>query len=74
MLTEALDDNDAEEREAGIKAGFAWRHAAEMTVVYTDRGISRGMRMGIEHAKELNQPVKLRRLGGKWSEENAQGL
>jgi hypothetical protein len=39
--------------EWGIEAGFMWRAAAAATVVYTDHGISGGMRLGIEHAESL---------------------
>jgi hypothetical protein len=46
-----LNDNDESERNRGINAGFIWREVAEKTVVYTDLGISRGMELGILHAK-----------------------
>jgi hypothetical protein len=52
MLTGALNDLDPEERKPGIEAGFKWRRAAHATVVYTDHGISHGMKLGIEDAKE----------------------
>jgi hypothetical protein len=48
-----LDDNNPEERKFGIEAGFEWRESAEKTVVYTDRGISKGMECGIAHAKKI---------------------
>lgn len=67
LLPGALDDDDPAEREAGIKAGFAWRSVADATVVYTDRGISDGMRAGIEHAESIGHPVEYRSLGGCWS-------
>lgn len=50
MLTAALDDMKPEERDLGIRAGFAWRTRADATVIYTDHGISSGMRYGIEDA------------------------
>lgn len=58
-----LDDDLPQERERGIRAGFAWRRAAAKTVVYTDRGMSGGMRYGIEHAHDLGQAVEYRELG-----------
>lgn len=57
-----LDDSDPVERMQGIEAGFAWRPAAAATVVYTDRGISKGMEYGIKHAEEIGQPVERRTL------------
>lgn len=59
----ALDDNDIKERALGIEAGLEWGNVAEATVVYTDLGISVGMRYGVEHAMMLNRPVEYRELG-----------
>lgn len=58
-----LDDNNPVERTLGINAGFAWRSAANYTVVYTDRGISTGMKYGIAHAVELGHKIERRMLG-----------
>lgn len=57
-----LDDDRPEERQLGIDAGLAWRTVAEATVVYTDRGISGGMRYGIDKATETGIPVEYRTL------------
>jgi hypothetical protein len=65
----ALDDENTEHRELGIQAGFAWRSAAEKTVVYIDLGMSRGMKYGIQHAIEIGCPIERRRLGPPWSEQ-----
>lgn len=65
LLTDTLDDTDPVQREQGMTAGFAWHKVAEASVVYTDRGISRGMRRGIEHARALGLPVEFRQLGHK---------
>ena len=61
-----LLDDIYEERMLGINAGFTWRAAAHMTVVYTDLGISTGMKYGIEHAKKIGHPIVYRSLGGEW--------
>ena len=58
-----LDDDVPEERERGIRAGFAWREAAEKTVVYQDRGTTPGMVQGIEHARAARRPIEYRELG-----------
>ena len=63
-----LDDTMPKEREWGIQAGFAWRSAAERTVVYTDLGISKGMEYGINHAKEKHTPIEFRELGSSWKD------
>jgi hypothetical protein len=60
-----LRDEVAEERQWGIDAGLAWRSVAEATVVYTDRGISRGMQYGIDDAADCGRPVEYRSLEAK---------
>ena len=48
LYTQMLDDNILEERNWGINAGLAWRKAASHSVVYTDFGITSGMKYGIK--------------------------
>lgn len=60
-----LDDRVPEEREAGIAAGLAWIDHADATVVYVDRGISNGMRRGIELARSVGRPVEERSLSSE---------
>ncbi len=55
-----LDDDDATERMMGIKAGLVWLDAADATVVYTDRGISSGMELGMKAAEKVGRPVERR--------------
>jgi len=57
-----LDDNKPEERKLGIEAGLVWGSLAEATVVYTDYGISGGMKFGIERAEKEGRPVEFRKL------------
>lgn len=57
-----LRDGDVHERQWGIDAGLAWASQAQATVVYVDRGISRGMKYGIEHARRAGRPVEMRKL------------
>lgn len=57
-----LDDNVLSERQHGISAGLSWLKVAEATVVYTDRGVSAGMRYGIERAKLAGLPIEVRAL------------
>lgn len=64
LLTQpgVLDDADPEERRMGIEAGLAWGELADATVVYVDRGISEGMRLGIAAATRDYRPVENRSL------------
>jgi hypothetical protein len=57
-----LDDNDADQRRLGIKAGLAWVHVADATVVYTDLGITEGMQQGIDFALDAGREVIMRTL------------
>lgn len=50
------------ERAWGINAGLAWRVVADASVVYVDRGISRGMEYGIDCAATAGIPVEYRKL------------
>jgi hypothetical protein len=59
-----LDDANAAERRQGMAAGFEIGRRADRTVVYTDLGISRGMRQGIDAADEADRPVEYRTLPG----------
>lgn len=65
-----LRDEVPEERALGIVAGFAWKEVAEKTVVYQDRGLSSGMREGIDRAHARGQLVEYRSLPG-YSKEPA---
>jgi hypothetical protein len=53
-----LDDDIPEERQLGIDAGLAWRATAQGSLVYTDRGISSGMKYGISRMQEEGKFVE----------------
>lgn len=57
-----LDDDIPTERRLGIAAGLAWGHVADASVVYTDKGISEGMKCGILAAKRAGVPIEYRSL------------
>ncbi|AMM43695.1 hypothetical protein FDG95_gp130 [Pectobacterium phage vB_PcaM_CBB] len=60
-----LDDNIPEERQWGIDAGLAWKEVAHGSVVYTDRGISKGMEYGIAAAIAAGLTVEYRSIEEK---------
>lgn len=62
LYTQVLDDNIPEQRRVGIEAGLVWGKVASKTVVYTDLGISNGMRQGIERAQAQGRPVEYRTI------------
>ena len=57
-----LEDLVPEERKMGIEAGFAWREHADVTAIYTDMGISSGMRLGAEHAQKSGARIEERSI------------
>lgn len=57
-----LRDEVPAERAYGIDAGLAWRRVADASVVYVDRGITKGMQYGIDAATAAGKPVEYRRL------------
>jgi len=61
-----LRDGTPSERMRGIQAGLELAKRADLTVLYSDLGMSEGMRLGIEAARVAGRPVETRRLKG-WS-------
>jgi len=57
-----LDDDLPKERKLGICAGLCWGEFASKTVVYTDLGISEGMKQGIERAKIEGRVIEMRKI------------
>lgn len=57
-----LNDKIKDERMLGINAGFAWAERADLIAVYIDKGISGGMKKGIERAIEKGQRIEYRKL------------
>lgn len=62
LYTRVLRDDLPEERLTGIRAGLVWAERADLTVVYTDLGISQGMEYGIDHAEQCGRPVEYRTI------------
>lgn len=60
-----LNDDDPDERELGIQAGLVLGARLDATVVYVDRGVSRGMIQGILEAQKLSRPIEFRSLQGR---------
>lgn len=57
-----LRDEVPEERKLGIGAGLAWLGAADAMVIYTDGGISNGMKAAIAEAERLRVPIEYRSI------------
>jgi hypothetical protein len=59
-----LHDAIEEERLLGIEVGLVWAMSADLTAVYTDLGLSQGMKLGIRAAENCNRPVEYRQVDG----------
>ena len=64
------DDALPQVRAAGISLGHAWIVHAHFLAVYTDLGISSGMKLGIVAARQLNRQIFFRTIGGDWDASN----
>ena len=62
-FTQFLDDDNEEQREAGIEMGFAWIEDCMELWVIGDR-ITEGMAAEIAKATEMNIPVRIKRFDG----------
>ena len=62
LYTQVLDDLKPEQRTLGIEAGLAWGKKADLTAVYIDLGISKGMEFGIDRAKSEGREIEYRKL------------
>lgn len=58
-----LDDTNPVERAQGIGAGYAWMKVAELCAVYSDFGISEGMKLGIQRARAAGIEIERREIG-----------
>ncbi|MFM0417483.1 DUF7768 domain-containing protein [Paraburkholderia aromaticivorans] len=62
LYTQIMDDTNTDLRELGIDAGLDWGKVAQETIVYTDRGLSSGMKYGIQRAIADGRPITYRSL------------
>jgi hypothetical protein len=60
--TQFLDDKVPEERHLGIRLGLAWRHKADYSVFYVDRGWSNGMMFALASCLKERRPFFVRAL------------
>lgn len=58
-----LDDNRPLEREYGMACGHAWLIVSSLVAVYTDYGLSSGMRERIEIAQTMGMLITYRSIG-----------
>ena len=59
---DVLRDEVEEERAMGIAAGLQWGAICDYVVVYTDLGVSKGMKQSMTIYQELGKRIVLRTL------------
>tara|TARA_R100000781_G_scaffold114597_2_gene85837 strand:+ start:593 stop:913 length:321 start_codon:yes stop_codon:yes gene_type:complete len=64
LYTQVLDDTKEIERLTGMSRAFNWYRHADLMAVYTDKGISKGMEMGMEVAEQFKIKIEYRKLDG----------
>jgi len=64
LYTQVLDDTVPELRSMGMSRAFEWYRHADLMAVYIDKGISNGMKMGMEVAEKLGIEIVYRTLDG----------
>ena len=61
-----VSDSDVEHmcvgRDVALQMAFSWRLCSDKTVVYTNFGLSNGMKLGIEHAASIRQEIEYRSI------------
>ena len=62
LYTQVLDDTVAAQRELGLTQARAWYDVADLCAIYTDRGISDGMKRGIEYANKIGLKTEERSI------------
>jgi hypothetical protein len=62
IIPGALDDSVPEERDKGIRAGYAWWKHAAAIVFYVDNGMSEGMHKALQRAKTMQLVVEMRKI------------
>tara|TARA_Y100001973_G_C5208904_1_gene343819 strand:- start:12067 stop:12375 length:309 start_codon:yes stop_codon:yes gene_type:complete len=62
FYTQVLNDLDEKERFQGIMASFQWHKVADLLAVYTDYGVSYGMKLAINLAKKNKLKIEERAI------------
>jgi hypothetical protein len=62
LYTQVLDDKISGQRKLGMDLALNWYDVADLCAVYTDHGISDGMRRGIEYAESIGLAIEERSI------------
>lgn len=62
LYTSVLNDRDPRARALGLRLSRSFLFLSSLVAVYTDYGISAGMKLGIELAERYSIPIEYRRI------------
>jgi hypothetical protein len=65
LYPQVLVDALPRERKQGMEAGFVWGEKADLCAVYMDRGVTPGMKEGIDRALGRGLVIDYRAIGAK---------
>jgi len=74
LYTQVLNDLDKNQRELGMRLALKWYEVADLCAVYQDLGISKGMRYGMDCAKEIGLTIEYRSIGNVCEKNVGRGL
>ena len=57
LYPQVLDDKNPTEREMGLECAMPFYHIASAVIVYVDRGVSAGMKLGMERARHYHTTI-----------------
>jgi hypothetical protein len=60
LYTQVLSDHIKQERQLGMQRALFWYRHADCCAVYMDRGVSIGMRYGMQYAREIGLEIDKR--------------
>lgn len=64
LYPRVLNDADPVQRAQGIEGHCAWLRRADAVIIYSDLGVTDGMRLALELAQQLDIPFEYRTLPG----------
>lgn len=62
LIPGILDDDTPYERALGIRCGLVWGECADYVAIYSDFGISPGMKQSLMWYKSIQKPIEWRTL------------
>lgn len=71
LYPQVLDDEHPDEREKGIKCGYAWLEEADLVAFYVDLGWSTGMLRAFKVARIYSKKTEIRSLRADLNQEEA---